>query len=268
MEPSRRHDVASERKSRAALIAIQPLPGDVTMPFVLQGKRIRRVREVILPCEGSGLLRDVAAKADDDKCRLLWIGRRGDRQYVDARHALNLVELDVRDRSEHGRERLQPGTLLRGRQHPGTGAMGADLQFIEERLRRSDHIDRVRVILVKKSVHLRRADLVRRSNGGHAQQSDADPSYRSNVSEAHRLSQSALEPAGAATICTDLMSQTPLFGSASVTRPFASVRALMCAAGSSRWMAVTNAFASGFSSKRTRTRSDVDAVGLVSGMSS
>ena len=48
--------------------------------------------------------------------------------------------------------------------------------------------------------------------------------HSSNVNDAHRLSQSAFDVAGAGIICTDLIIHTPRFGSLNDARPDASDR--------------------------------------------
>src|SRR2546425_9349659 len=61
--------------------------------------------------------------------------------------------------------------------------------------------------------------------------------FSSKVSEAQKLAQSALVPAGAGTICTALVSQIPSCGRRNVTCPVLSVRAVIFAAGFARFIA-------------------------------
>src|SRR5947209_4422054 len=133
--------------------------------------------------------------------------------------------------------------------------------------RRCIDVDDVGVIALEERANLHRADFV---SGGHRdeckiQNACKKPAnqfcilhfefciHSSNVNDAHKLSQSAFDVAGAGIICTDLIIHTPRFGSLNDTRPDASDRMRMRSDGSSRCMATTIASRSGFDSYNTRT---------------
>src|SRR5712691_8519708 len=124
-------------------------------------------------------------------------------------------------------------------------AIEPQLARIEPRPFRNQH-QFICTILIEYYMYSCRTDFMPGRCGSEEQRKN----QRSKVSEAHRLSHSPRFWI----MCTDLISQTPFFGSANCTRPESSERADIRAFGSSRWIAVTSAFASGFPSKKIRTR--------------
>src|SRR5207237_10062927 len=92
-----------------------------------------------------------------------------------------------------------------------------------------DQLDRVCAIAMEGRVDVHHPELVRGERGCECGCDEerceaAHHGASSNVIDAHQLSQSALAPAGAACMCTALMSPKPGRFSATFARPFASVR--------------------------------------------
>src|SRR3954453_14970556 len=115
-----------------------------------------------------------------------------------------------------------------------------------------EQVDDIGAVLPKHRFDLHQAELVREKReaerGGKTKRREEAPAHlgSSNVIEAHQLSQSTPASAGAASMCTALISQKPACASGSVTRPFASVRARTAFAGSALLIATTRTFAIGF----------------------
>src|SRR6476646_5053662 len=121
-----------------------------------------------------------------------------------------------------------------------------------------EHVDDVAAVLAKVPFDLHQAELVReqrQTKRAKKKRREQPSPHRgsSKVIDAHQLSQSTPTSAGAASMCTALISQKPACPSGSVTCPFASVRARRTLAGSSLLMATTCTFAIGLPRNRSRS---------------
>src|SRR4051812_22111367 len=113
-----------------------------------------------------------------------------------------------------------------------------------------EEVDDVGAVLSKRRLDLHEAQLVREQRkaerGGETEQAEASLHFgSSNDIDAHQLSQSTPASAGAASMCTALITQKPACASRSVARPFASVRTRTALSGSSLLMATISTFAIG-----------------------